>query len=309
MLIMARAGVKTLDYLVLGDSALLLEDASGEVDMITDRRMGRVAVAEYQAVLELPIGSKEHQAARIAFVRRQQPMRNKPGGYPVASTDPSAAAETITGSVPVSGVRRAAMVSDGVTRFAEFGLGTWADLLEVLSRGGPGMLVGRIRGAEDGDPAGRRWPRAKKHDDAGVVFWENEDVALPGRRPVVAAIVTSPAGVLVGRRNDGKPPWTFIAGEQEPGERPEDTAVREVKEEAALQIQAGDVIGERVHPKTGRQMIYVAGVPTHGTDVFVGDEQELAEVRWVNLAETDELMGGAIYEPVRQHLARVLNQS
>ena len=27
-------------------------------------------------------------------------------------------------------------------------------------------------------------------------------------------------GVLAGRRNDGKPPWTFIAGEQEPGERP-----------------------------------------------------------------------------------------
>jgi hypothetical protein len=41
-------------------------------------------------------------------------------------------------------------------------------------------------------------------------------------RPVVAAVVTSAQGVLVGKRNDGKPPWTFIAGEIEPGEWPED---------------------------------------------------------------------------------------
>ena len=124
--------------------------------------------------------------------------------------------------------------------------------------------------------------------------------------PVVAAIVTSPAGVLVGRRNDGKPPWTFIAGELEPGEQPEDTAIREVKEETGLRVQAGEVIGERVHPKTGRTMIYMAAMPTHGTDVFVGDEEELAEVRWVSLAEADELMGGMIFEPVRKHLERKL---
>jgi hypothetical protein len=29
---------------------------------------------------------------------------------------------------------------------------------------------------------------------------------------VVASIVTSQDGVLLGRRHDGKPPWTFIAG-------------------------------------------------------------------------------------------------
>ena len=37
-------------------------------------------------------------------------------------------------------------------------------------------------------------------------------------------------------------------------------------------------------------MIYIAAAPTHGTEVFVGDEDELAEVRWVSLAEADELM-------------------
>jgi 8-oxo-dGTP pyrophosphatase MutT (NUDIX family)/transcriptional regulator with XRE-family HTH domain len=130
------------------------------------------------------------------------------------------------------------------------------------------------------------------------------------RPPVVAAIVTSDRGVLVGHRVDGKPPWTFIAGEQDSvkDENPADTAVREVKEETGLRIAAGEVIGERVHPKTGRTMVYLAARPTHGTDIFVGDEDELTEVRWVSLAEADELLPG-MFEPVRAHLARELGEA
>lgn len=135
---------------------------------------------------------------------------------------------------------------------------------------------------------------------------EHEPSSVPEPQPVVAAIVTSSKGVLIGRRNDGKPPWTFIAGEIEPGESPADAAVREVKEETGLLIQAGDVIGRRVHPKTGRTMIYMEGKPSHGLKVFVGDEDELAEVRWVTLAEADELLPG-MFGPVREHLAHALS--
>lgn len=138
-----------------------------------------------------------------------------------------------------------------------------------------------------------------------------EPADRPERQPVVAAIVTSSLGVLVGRRNDGKPPWTFIAGEIEPGESQTDAAVREVKEETGLQVHAGrQEIGRRVHPATGRTMIYLACTPTEPADihhVFVGDADELAEVRWLTLAEVDEKMGKSkIYPPVREHLARML---
>jgi 8-oxo-dGTP pyrophosphatase MutT (NUDIX family)/DNA-binding transcriptional regulator YhcF (GntR family) len=135
---------------------------------------------------------------------------------------------------------------------------------------------------------------------------QGEPSSTPEPQPVVAAIVTSPAGVLVARRQDGKPPWTFIAGEIEPGESPADAAVREVKEETGLRVRAGGIIGRRVHPATKRTMVYMAATPTHGTDTFVGDEDELAEVRWVNLREAGELMGGTIFEPVREHLRRTL---
>jgi 8-oxo-dGTP diphosphatase len=129
---------------------------------------------------------------------------------------------------------------------------------------------------------------------------------LPEPAPIVAAIVTSRLGVLVARRNDGKPPWTFIAGEIEPGEDPADAAVREVKEETGLRIRTTGVIGRRVHPQTGREIVYLAARPTHGTKAFVGDEQELAEVRWVDLAQADELMGGTIFEPVRSYMQETL---
>lgn len=129
-----------------------------------------------------------------------------------------------------------------------------------------------------------------------------EESGRPEPQPVVAAIVTSPLGVLVGRRNDGNPPWTFIAGEVEPGEAPADAAVREVKEETGLLVHAAaQEIGRRVHPKTGRTMIYLACYPDRGTDVFVGDEDELAEVRWVGYDEAHQLLPG-MFEPVDAHL-------
>jgi 8-oxo-dGTP pyrophosphatase MutT (NUDIX family) len=135
---------------------------------------------------------------------------------------------------------------------------------------------------------------------------QEEPSSTPVPQPVVAAIVTSPKGVLVARRRDGKPLWTFIAGEIEPGESPADAAVREVKEETGLRVRAGGIIGRRVHPATKRTMVYMAATPTHGTGTFVGDEEELAEVRWVSLQEAGELMDGTIFEPVLEHLRRTL---
>ena len=128
----------------------------------------------------------------------------------------------------------------------------------------------------------------------------------PEPQPVVAVIVTSPLGVLVSRRNDGTPPWGFISGEIEPGESAADAAVREMKEETGLEVTTGREIGRRVHPKTGRTMIYLAARAASGADpaaVTVVDDRELAEVRWASLGEMDELMPGA-YEPVRAYLAR-----
>jgi 8-oxo-dGTP diphosphatase len=95
---------------------------------------------------------------------------------------------------------------------------------------------------------------------------------------IVAAIVTSELGVLLCRRHDGSPEWTFPAGATEPGEQPTDVAIRETKEETGLSVAVGELLGERTHPKTGRIMRYVAAGTADGLEVSVCDPDEHAEV-------------------------------
>jgi 8-oxo-dGTP diphosphatase len=136
-----------------------------------------------------------------------------------------------------------------------------------------------------------------------------DPAAQPEHQPVVAAIVTSHLGVLITRRHDGSPPWGFVSGEIEPGESQTDAAIREVKEETGLLVRAGyQEIGRRVHPRTNRLMVYLACTPTHGTDVHVGDTEELAEVRWVpTLTDLYALIKREhIFAPVLEHLGRLI---
>jgi excisionase family DNA binding protein len=184
-----------------------------------------------------------------------------------------------------------------------------AELAEWL-----GVTVGTIqRYAKKGNirpalvlPGGEyRWDRSEVREQLAPKGESVEDT--PNRPSVITAIVTSSQGVLIGHRHDGKPPWTFIAGEQEPGETFVDTIIREVKEETGLEITAGEILGERVHPKTGRHMVYLAASPARNNlDVVVGDPDELSEVRWAILAEADELLPG-MFEPVRAHLEQTIN--
>lgn len=131
-------------------------------------------------------------------------------------------------------------------------------------------------------------------------------VTDPGTEPepasVAAAIITSPSGVLVARRHDRIPPWTFPATEIEAGESPATAAARAVLKETGLTATVDHVIGRRIHPKTGRVMIYLEA-SVNGTEVS-GDDPDLAEVRWIDLAEADQLMPD-MFPTVRQHLGRV----
>ena len=132
-----------------------------------------------------------------------------------------------------------------------------------------------------------------------------EKATDPEAAPVVAAVVTSARGLLVTWRNDATPPAGFLTGEIEPVESPADAMVRECKEEAGLRVAAGEVLGRRVHPRTRRTMVYVAGEPVSAPDgVFVGDAEELAAVRWVSLAEADEAFApfGGMFPPVHEYL-------
>lgn len=127
--------------------------------------------------------------------------------------------------------------------------------------------------------------------------------------PVVLAIITSRLGVAIGKRTEPPPSWAFIGGaEIEDGESAEQTAVRTAREDAQLAVKAGSNLGHRVHPITGRLVVYVACTPaTRGGDLAIspGDEHRFTEVKWAGRTEATELMPDM--DPrVLAHLNRVL---
>jgi hypothetical protein len=142
---MIRQRGDTLDYLVLGDSPVILRRGE-DVQPVHDDRADH-----------LPGG----RPYSLALVRE---MRNAPGGFWVASTNAQAAYEAISGSA--DGVTEAALLTDGATRLHDRYGASWPDLLAVLREDGPAALIGRVREAERKDAA----PPGKRHDDATAIL-------------------------------------------------------------------------------------------------------------------------------------------
>ncbi|MER7043863.1 NUDIX hydrolase [Streptomyces jumonjinensis] len=127
------------------------------------------------------------------------------------------------------------------------------------------------------------------------------------RPAVAAAIVVHDNRVLMVRRrvSEGQLSWQFPAGKVEPGESRENAAVRETHEETGLKVNALELLGERIHPVTGRLMSYTACEVVSGT-AHVADAEELDEIAWVAHADIPQYVPYGLFEPVQQHLDATL---
>lgn len=128
------------------------------------------------------------------------------------------------------------------------------------------------------------------------------------RPPIAAAIITQDGGVLLVRRRvkEGSLSWQFPAGEVESGESPESAAAREANEETGITVSNGKMLGERVHPNTGRTMIYVAFDSVEG-EASVVDDDELDSLAWVKHSELKTYVPYPFFGPVQEHLDAVLS--
>ena len=142
-----RCGAEVVDYLVLGDSAVLIEHGEGELVVAHDDRTAYLD--DYS----------------VAGVSR---LRNTDEGFWIASNRPEAADKAVVGSVPLADVTRAALMTDGITRLAERYGRSWLDLVDRLDECGPSQLVADVRAEELAVPPGTY--RGKLHDDVTVVF-------------------------------------------------------------------------------------------------------------------------------------------
>ncbi|MFI7116881.1 NUDIX hydrolase [Amycolatopsis sp. NPDC049868] len=128
-------------------------------------------------------------------------------------------------------------------------------------------------------------------------------------KPISAAVIVHEGRVLLVRRRvkEGSLSWQFPAGEVEEGEAATAAAVRETREETGLEVKDVSVLGERVHPNTGRTMIYVACRVIGGTAAVV-DDDELAECAWSDGQQLTNYVPYPFFEPVQEYLDLYLSK-
>jgi hypothetical protein len=152
---LARKANDGLEWLVLGDAAVLFEDTTGRVAIETDNR-----VNELPEPPDTPEGVQE-------FIAR---YRNQPGGAWYAGAVPEAADHAFTGTRDVPDLRRVLLCTNGITRLTDRYGYRLPDLMTLATTTrGPEALIDAVRGAELTDPAPDRWS-GKKHDDATAVL-------------------------------------------------------------------------------------------------------------------------------------------
>ncbi len=143
----ARLRGDRLDHLVLCDCAVGLRGRDGSVTVVSDDRLER-----------LP-GGRPYSPELVAS------LRNRPGGFWVASTCPEAAERALTGSGPVRELQGVALFTDGVTRLAEWYGHSWERMVGQAARA-PEELLARVREQERAHGP----VRGKAHDDATAAW-------------------------------------------------------------------------------------------------------------------------------------------
>ena len=129
---------------------MVFETASGMIP-ISDNRTDKLAAYDRESVALL---------------------RNRPGGFWVASTAPEAAAEALIGAVPMDGLQRLLMCTDGVSRLVDFFGQSWSDVFAIAERRGHAAAINAVRECEMERPEGLERPgrKVKQHDDATLVL-------------------------------------------------------------------------------------------------------------------------------------------
>jgi hypothetical protein len=162
-----------VDALVLADSPIVAFTRTGP-DILADDRIAALPKRPggYRARLADGAGfDADHVEALRSAGTRTGSLRNVPGGFWVAEADPAAARQARTACWPRANVDAVLMATDGVScGVDDYRLLTWPQVFDLATTHGPQAVLDRVREAEQGDPAGQRWPRPKRHDDQALAL-------------------------------------------------------------------------------------------------------------------------------------------
>ncbi|MEU5163954.1 NUDIX hydrolase [Streptomyces sp. NPDC020875] len=124
----------------------------------------------------------------------------------------------------------------------------------------------------------------------------------PALPQIAAAVVIHDGRLLLIHRAVPEPDlaWQLPAGKVEKDEKPTDAAARENQEETGVAVRPDLLLGDRIHPVTGRHVFYVACTYLRGKPVPAAAEVALAA--WVPVHELPRFVPKGFYEPVQRYI-------
>jgi hypothetical protein len=171
-----------LDILVLGDNFVTLPE-----ETITDDRTDQLNLAARRTYRDrLAAGSgydDEHRTTLRELQIEQAKWRNREGGYWIAEAEPTAAEHALVYRRSITTAPWAVLATDGAyNTMQHLAITQWP----VIAQAGSAQLAAIVhrcqRWETDTDPAGRRFPRAKVHDDKTLVAVRVGSGLLPHHR-------------------------------------------------------------------------------------------------------------------------------
>ncbi|MEU8127012.1 hypothetical protein AB0B68_07335 [Micromonospora sp. NPDC049049] len=163
---MVRAGQGRLDWLLLADSFLVLDQVDAGPLVITDEREMTARRECATPLAGIAQDTPEYDQVRALCVTALRARRNQPGGYWIAKDDPRAAREAVTGSRRIAGLNGVALLSNGASRIVSpYGRTDWPGVLDLLRASGPAGVIARVRQVEAQTTGGAD---ARSPDDATV---------------------------------------------------------------------------------------------------------------------------------------------
>lgn len=119
---------------------------------------------------------------------------------------------------------------------------------------------------------------------------------------VTIGVVKKDEQILIVKRKEGEGNlrWQFPGGTLEDNETDKQAVVREVFEETGCTVIANELLGQRNHPYTKKNMSYWACLYVEG-EIYISDD-DLEEAIWVNKDELLEYFSTPVYEPILNYL-------
>lgn len=157
-----------LEILILGDNLVALPS-----ETLTDDRLTALQLPQQRAYRERLASGSGYDDTHRQYLRdlqtRQAELRNRPGGYWIAETDPIAAEHAALTIRAIESTPWAVLTTDGAYKpMRHLGLDNWDALARSSTEELEAVLHRCHRWEALHDPDGQQFPRAKRHDDKAI---------------------------------------------------------------------------------------------------------------------------------------------